>query len=147
MERHTQAGYDTNIEQHYDAAVDRLFRNFYESEDEVREHMISPTRKVHPIEVPQSSGENAICEPCVLKDADCYRMWFCGSGEKYGTQHAVSRDGSTWTRLGRDEGIDVSADGWDSDMPCVFDHGGRRFLLYAGNDFGNTGFGLAVQEA
>jgi hypothetical protein len=30
--------------------------------------------------------------------------------------------------------------------PCVFDHGGRRFLLYAGNDFGATGFGLAIQE-
>lgn len=96
-----------------------------------------------------SPNENAICKPCVVKDDDCYRMWFCSRGEKYRIQHAVSEDGSTWTRLGRDEGIDVSADGWDSDMieyPCVFDHGGRRFMLYVGNDFGKTGFGLAVLE-
>lgn len=97
----------------------------------------------------ESPDENAICKPCVVKDADCYRMWFCSRGEKYRIQHAVSEDGSTWTRLGRDEGIDVSPTGWDSDMieyPAVFDHGGRRLMLYAGNDFGKTGFGLAVLE-
>jgi hypothetical protein len=96
-----------------------------------------------------SPDENAICKPCVVKDPDCYRMWFCSRGEKYRIQHAVSEEGLTWRRLGRDEGIDVSPGGWDSDMieyPCVFDHGGRRFLLYCGNDFGATGFGLAIQE-
>ena len=44
-------------------------------------------------------------------------------------------------------GIDVSPTGWDSDMieyPCVFEHKGRRYMLYAGNKFGATGFGLAV---
>jgi len=97
-----------------------------------------------------SPEEYAICKPCVVKDADCYRMWFCSRGEKYRIQHAVSDEGYNWTRLGRDEGIDVSPEGWDSDMieyPCVFDHGGRRFLLYSGNGFGATGFGLAVREA
>lgn len=95
-----------------------------------------------------SPEENAICKPCVLKDADCYRMWFCSRGEKYRIQHAVSKDGFQWTRLGPDD-IDVSAEGWDSDMieyPCVFDHNGRRFMLYAGNAFGATGFGLAAFE-
>jgi hypothetical protein len=93
--------------------------------------------------------ENAICKPCVVQDPDGYRMWFCSRGETYRIQHALSPDGCTWTRLGRDPGIDVSPDGWDSDMieyPCVFDHQGRRFLLYAGNSFGATGFGLAVLE-
>ena len=97
----------------------------------------------------QSPDENAICRPSVVRDADCYRMWFCSRGDKYRIQHAVSDEGSNWTRLGRDEGIDVSPESWDSDMiefPCVFDHGGRRFMLYAGNSFGLTGFGLAVQE-
>ena len=93
--------------------------------------------------------ENAICKPCVVKDSDCYRMWFCSRGEKYRIQHAVSHDGYAWRRLGQDEAIDVSSEGWDSDMieyPCVFDHDGRRFLLYAGDSFGATGFGLAVWE-
>jgi hypothetical protein len=31
--------------------------------------------------------------------------------------------------------------------PCVFDHGGDRFLLYNGNAYGRTGFGLARLEA
>ena len=97
-----------------------------------------------------SPAENAICKPCVVKDHDSYHMWFCSRGEKYRIQHAVSGDGVTWTRLGQDQGIDVSTDGWDSDMieyPCVFDHRGRRYLLYAGNGFGATGFGLAVFES
>jgi predicted GH43/DUF377 family glycosyl hydrolase len=97
-----------------------------------------------------SPDENAICRPCVVRDADCYRMWFCSRGDKYRIQHATSENGISWTRLGRDEGIDVSPDGWDSDMieyPCVFDHKGRRFMLYAGNGFGATGFGLAILES
>jgi predicted GH43/DUF377 family glycosyl hydrolase len=97
----------------------------------------------------ESSDENAICKPCVVKEASGYRMWFCSRGEKYRIHHAVSQDGSTWTRLGKDERIDVSPDGWDSDMieyPCVFDHKDQRYLLYAGDGFGATGFGLAVLE-
>lgn len=97
----------------------------------------------------ETNDENAICRPCVVSDAEGYRMWFCSRGAKYRIQHAISQDGLKWTRLGRDRGIDVSEEGWDSDMieyPCVFDHEGRRFMLYAGNSFGATGFGLAVLE-
>jgi hypothetical protein len=97
-----------------------------------------------------SGEDSAVCRPCVVKDPDCYRMWFCGRGKKYRIHQAVSENAVTWTQLGRDGGIDVSPEGWDCDMieyPCVFDHGGRRFLLYAGNGFGATGFGLAVLEA
>ncbi len=32
------------------------------------------------------------------------------------------------------------------EFPRVFDHGGRRFMLYNGNGYGKTGFGLAVLE-
>ena len=97
----------------------------------------------------QSSDENAICRPCVVREADGYRMWFCARGEKYRIHQAVSKEGLSWTRLGQDQGLDVSAAGWDDEMieyPCVFDHDGRRFMLYSGNSFGRTGFGLAVQE-
>ncbi len=96
-----------------------------------------------------SPEENAICKPCVVKDPIGYRMWFCSRGEKYRIHHAISDDGYNWTRLGRDEGIDVSPDGWDSDMieyPNVFDHAGKRYLLYAGDSFGATGFGVAILE-
>jgi hypothetical protein len=94
-------------------------------------------------------GEYAICKPCVLKEGDTYKMWFCSRGETYRIRYAESDDGFVWRRIGLQDGIDVSADGWDSEMieyPCVFDHKGRRYLLYAGNGFGRTGFGLAVAE-
>jgi hypothetical protein len=31
------------------------------------------------------------------------------------------------------------------EYPFVFDHGGARYILYSGNAFGRTGFGLAVR--
>jgi predicted GH43/DUF377 family glycosyl hydrolase len=98
-----------------------------------------------------SSGpeEYAICKPCVVKDGERYTMWFCSRGDAYRIEVAVSDDGVDWERRGRDPGIDVSPEGWDSEMieyPFVFDHAGRRYLLYAGNGFGRTGFGAAVLE-
>ena len=43
----------------------------------------------------------------------------------------------------------MSAEGWDSEMICypyVFEHRGRFFMLYNGNGYGKTGFGVAVLE-
>jgi hypothetical protein len=40
----------------------------------------------------------------------------------------------------------VSKNGWDSDMlcyPCIFDHKGESYMLYNGNGYGRTGFGIA----
>lgn len=79
-----------------------------------------------------------------------FEMWFSyrsGSGEKYRIGHAVSSDGRNWTLSLETAGIDVSADGWDSEMieyPFVLDHNGQRYMLYNGNGYGKTGFGLAV---
>jgi hypothetical protein len=93
--------------------------------------------------------EYAICKPCVVDDGGRYRMWFSSRGHRYRIQYAESADGLEWERFGQDPGIDVSPTGWDSEMieyPCVFDHDDRRYLLYAGNGFGATGFGIAVRE-
>jgi hypothetical protein len=97
----------------------------------------------------ESPDEYAICKPCVVKDDDRYRMWFCARGQTYRIRYAESQDGIVWSRRKELPGIDVSPEGWDSEMieyPCVFDHGGERYMLYAGNTFGRTGFGLAVLE-
>ena len=102
------------------------------------------------VAIDTSGGDNAAaCRPCVVRDGGLYRMWFCARGSKYRIYCATSEDGLTWGQLGKDEGIDVSPESWDSDMieyPCVFDHGGRRFLLYSGDGYGRTGFGLAILE-
>ena len=45
--------------------------------------------------------------------------------------------------------IDVSTSGWDSEMVCyphVFVHEGRKVMLYCGNGYGRSGFGMAVME-
>jgi hypothetical protein len=30
--------------------------------------------------------------------------------------------------------------------PCVFEHRGSKYMLYNGNGYGRTGFGIAVLE-
>ena len=93
----------------------------------------------------------AFSRPTVTRDAQGeYDMWFSyrgGTGEKYRIGHAVSKDGKAWKLALNKVGIDVSADGWDSEMieyPFVFDHKGQRYMLYNGNGYGKTGFGLAI---
>jgi hypothetical protein len=97
-----------------------------------------------------SPAEHAISRPCVLRDADRYRMWYACRGETYRIGYAESADGLSWKRHDAQAGIDVSEEGWDSEMiayPFVFDHGGRRYMLYNGNGYGETGIGLAVLDA
>jgi hypothetical protein len=97
----------------------------------------------------KSPEEYAICKPCVRRTGSRYQMWFCARGQAYRIGYAESADGITWERMDEAAGIDVSESGWDSDMieyPFVFDHKGERYLLYAGNGFGRTGFGIAVLE-
>jgi hypothetical protein len=94
-----------------------------------------------------SPGEYAISRPCVLKDGDLYRMWYSYRGDAYRIGYAESRDGLEWRRKDNDVGIDVSPEGWDSEMveyACVFDYGGSRHMLYNGKGYGETGIGHAV---
>ncbi len=98
----------------------------------------------------QGGGEFALSRPCVLKDKDRYRMWFSCRGRTYRLGYAESDDGRRWVRADERVGITVSESGWDSESiayPHVFDHAGQRYLLYNGNGYGKTGFGLAVLES
>lgn len=94
----------------------------------------------------------AFSHPSVLARRDGgHDMWFSyrGVGATYRIGYASCEAGGPW-RLRLDEaGIDVSPSGWDSEMveyPFVFDHEGERFMLYNGDGFGRSGFGLAVLE-
>lgn len=103
----------------------------------------------------QDEYEYALARPVVLKDGDTYKMWFSSRATKdcptYRIRYAESKDGIHWVRTNdpKDVGIDVSSEGWDSEMICypyVFDHNGSRYMFYNGNGYGRTGFGLAVLE-
>jgi len=97
--------------------------------------------------------EYAFGRPSVYRVDDLYYMWFAHRATKkistYRIGFASSLDGRNWQRNDAIAGIDVSAEGWDSEMicyPCVFEHSGRCYMLYNGNGYGRTGFGLAVLE-
>lgn len=95
----------------------------------------------------------AFSRPTVFQNKkDDFDMWFSyrsGSGEKYRIGYATSENGVNWKLDLDNAGITVSSNGWDSEMieyPFIFDHDGCRYMLYNGNGYGKTGFGLAVLD-
>jgi hypothetical protein len=97
----------------------------------------------------KGAGEYALSKPCVLKDGRLYRMWYAHRGHAYRIGYAESQDGLSWSRMDDRVGLDVSSSGWDSqsvEYAYVFDHGTDRFMLYNGDAYGKTGFGIAVLE-
>lgn len=103
--------------------------------------------------VPYVVGKaQAFSRPTVsLGSGGRFDMWFSyrsGTGQTYRIGYAFSPDGRRWNLDLQSAGIDVSPTGWDSEMieyPFVFSHGGKRYMLYNGNGFGKTGFGLAEE--
>lgn len=68
----------------------------------------------------------------------------------YRLGYARSADGLTWHRHDERIGLDVSGEGWDSQMICfasLLIAAGRTYLFYNGNGYGETGVGVAVSEA
>ena len=97
----------------------------------------------------QSKAEHAIARPCVIKEDGKYKMWYSYKGEQYRIGYAESKDGISWIRMDGMVAIDVSAQGWDSQMieyAFVLRHKTRKHMFYNGNDYGKKGIGYAVME-
>lgn len=101
----------------------------------------------------QAGVAQAFSRPTVAgSESDGYDMWFSyrsGTGQTYRIGYARKDPGADWELRLSETGLDVSVSGWDSEMieyPFVFDHKGERYMLYNGNGFGRSGFGLAVLE-
>ncbi len=86
-----------------------------------------------------------------------YHMFFCfrhsshyrGKERGYRIGYASSTNLVDWVRDDAKAGIDVSDEGWDSEMisyPHVFELDGNTYLAYLGNQVGRHGFGLARLE-
>ncbi|MDC0357677.1 hypothetical protein OAO01_02595 [Oligoflexia bacterium] len=96
--------------------------------------------------------------PSVISIGNKFHMFFCyrqaidfrkNRDNAYRIGYAFSNDLKSWIRADDQVGIDVSDDGWDSEMQCyphVFECDGKIFMLYNGNEFGRFGFGIAVLE-
>ena len=93
--------------------------------------------------------EYAMSRPFVVKENGLYKMWYSYRGAAYRIGYAESKDATNWERKDNEVGITVSADGWDSETveyPFIFEHKTNRYMLYNGNGYGKTGFGLAILE-
>lgn len=87
-----------------------------------------------------------------------YHMFFCyrysidyrGKEKGYRIGYASSDDLLNWVRDDSKAGIDISDEGWDSEMisyPHLFELDGKVYMLYLGNHVGRFGFGVAeLQE-
>ena len=100
----------------------------------------------------EPGGAQVFSKPSVVQNSrdGGYAMWFSyrsGKGETYRIGYAMSEDGKHWVVKNEDAGIDISRTGWDSEMieyPHIFDHKGQRYMLYNGNGYSKSGFGLAI---
>jgi hypothetical protein len=93
--------------------------------------------------------------PTVIKIGETYHMYFCyrqatdfrtNPDRGYRLGYAFSSNLINWKRADELKGIDMSSDGWDSEMMCyphIFQVDNQVYLLYNGNQFGKFGFGLA----
>lgn len=115
----------------------------------------------------QKADRNVI--ECKIEENECqaspdvfflngtYHMFFCYrysldyrcKERGYRIGYASSSDLINWVRDDSKAGIDISEEGWDSEMvsfPHVFELDGSIYMLYLGNQMGRYGFGLAKME-
>jgi hypothetical protein len=101
-------------------------------------------------------NEGGIVSASVIKEENgIYKMWYGVRGSldyrekienSYRIGYAESIDSIEWVRKDNISGINLSKQGWDSQMisyPFVFNIGEKRYMLYNGNGFGKSGFGYA----
>jgi predicted GH43/DUF377 family glycosyl hydrolase len=108
--------------------------------------------------IPYKDPTEAIGRPVVVHENGVYRMWYSyrsiadyrnNRANSYRIGYAESADNINWTRKDEAAGIDLSDEGWDSEMlayPYIVDHEDKRYMFYNGNGFGRSGFGYALVD-
>lgn len=137
-----------------DEAPDRIYKiGHAESEDG-----ISWQKEARQLIADKLNSDECQALPTVIYHNNKYHMYFCyreavgfrkNAANSYRIGYAYSENLVNWTRDDDNVGIDVSEDGWDSEMMCyphVFKNDGEIYMLYNGNEFGRFGFGLAIFE-
>lgn len=105
----------------------------------------------------EDDSKGGVVAPTVFERRGKYVMLFGyrpafeedGSTGRYKVGYAESDDLVNWERDDSKAGIEVSPDGWDSEMVCyphVVEVDNRLIMFYCGNGFGEGGFGYAVAE-
>ena len=104
--------------------------------------------------IPDVLGDNeSQALPTVISSNDGFEMYFCyresfdfrsNPARGYRLGYAYSSNANEWSR--HDEELNFERQDWDSDMRCypsAIEINGAKFLLYNGNRFGESGFGVA----
>lgn len=96
-----------------------------------------------------ATPEYALSRPCVIHEGGRWKMWYSRKSPDYRLGYAESDDGEMWARA--DDAVELvgPVGAWESESTeytAVFDHAGERYMLYNGNGFGRTGFGLAILD-
>lgn len=93
-------------------------------------------------------GQRAIVRPWGMYMGGDWCVWFAVKTNKYHISYATTDLEDDWN-WNQDDAFYGFGDAWASEevtYPCLFDHAGTRYMLYNGNGYGKTGFGLAVVE-
>jgi hypothetical protein len=102
--------------------------------------------------------DEAQASPDVIFSNGKYHMFFCyreasdfrrNKNRSYRIGYAYSVDLVHWTRDDAKAGIDISEEGWDSEMiayPHIVQLNQKTYMFYLGNQVGKYGFGVAQLE-
>jgi hypothetical protein len=118
---------------------------------------VSWTRHDSELIAPRLEADECQASPDVIFASGKYHMFFCyryslgyrGRERGYRIGYASSTNLIDWERDDARAGMDVSDQGWDSEMvsyPHVFELDDAVYMMYLGNQVGRHGFGLARLE-
>ena len=94
-------------------------------------------------------GEIAVSKPCVLKVGELFLMWYSYRGDFYRIGLAASLNGIDWLRVDDLHQMELSTDGWCSEMQCypyVVKNGDDFLMFLNGNGYGRSGLGYSILE-
>jgi hypothetical protein len=98
--------------------------------------------------IPLQGDEYGLSWPQVYNEGGLYKMIYSirSISKGYRLGYAESKDGIDWTRMDEKMEIDVSEQGWDSEMLCfgnLLKYKDSVYLFYCGNHYGLGGLGYA----
>ena len=101
------------------------------------------------LDLAPGGDEYGFGRPFVVREGGLYKLWYSVRtvSRGYRIGYAESPDGLDWERRDAEAGIDVSPEGWDSEMvcySCVQPTKYGTYMFYNGNNYGGSGFGAAV---
>lgn len=96
----------------------------------------------------KDNDEHGLAKASIWKEDNKYKMIYSirTFSKGYRLGYAESNDGIKYTRMDDKVGINISENGWDSEMICFgsrFKYEDKVYLFYCGNKYGLDGFGYA----